>query len=146
MLVVASLSTPTVDAILASSSTSFGYDSCTAVLDNSGTAHIFNDQSMFISYSPLDPSESSVATIGEHTTSAAGIGTVRISWYDDDSTLHTYVLPNVLHFPKSSVNLISVTAFGKVFDPQFLKHNGKAVLISRNQSQSVLEWNNRNER
>ena len=47
VLVVASLSTPTVDSILASTFTSFGHDSCTAVLDNSATAHIFNDRSMF---------------------------------------------------------------------------------------------------
>ena len=116
VLVVASLSTPTVDSILASTFTSFGHDSCTAVLDNSATAHIFNDRSMFITYTPLDPSQSSVAKIGEHTTSTAGIGTVRISWYDDDHTLHTYDLTNVLHFPKASVNLIRITAFGKVFD------------------------------
>ena len=141
VLVVASLSTPTVNAILASTFTSFGFDYRTAVLDNSATAHIFNDRSMFISYTPLDPSQSSVATIGEHTTSAAGIGTVRVSWYDDDHKLHTYELPNVLHFPKSSVNLISVTAFGKAFDTQFLQSDGSAVQISTTQSQSVFEWN-----
>jgi len=138
---VASLSTSTVDSLLAWSFTSFGYDSRTAVLDNSATAHIFNDRDMFISYTSLDPSQTSVATIGEHTTSAAGIGTVRVSWYDDDHTLHTYELPNVLHFPKSTVNLISVTAFGKQFDPRFLEINGKAVCIRTSQFQSVLEWN-----
>ena len=138
---VASLSTSTVDSILAWSFTSFGYDSRTAILDNSATAHIFNDRDMFISYTPLDPSQTSVATIGEHTTSAAGIGTVRVSWHDDDNTLHTYELPNVLHFPKSTVNLISVTAFGKQFDPHFLEFNGKAVCISTTQFQSVLKWN-----
>ena len=96
---------------------------------------------MFITYTPLDPSQSSVATIGEHTASAAGIGTVRVSWYDDDHTLHTYDLPHMLHFPKSSVNLISVTAFGKVFDLQFLHDKGSEVSISTTQSQSVLKWN-----
>ena len=40
VLVVASLSTSTVDSILASTFISFGHDSCTAVLDNSATAHI----------------------------------------------------------------------------------------------------------
>jgi hypothetical protein len=63
--------------------------------------------------------EALVATIGVHTISVSGIGTVHAvsCWIDDeDGTTHTFILPpNVLHFPKSTVNLIIVTAFGKFF-------------------------------
>jgi hypothetical protein len=56
--------------------------------------------------------EALVATIGVHTISVSGIGTVHAvsCWIDDeDGTTHTFILPpNVLHFPKSTVNLIIV--------------------------------------
>ena len=139
-IVVASLSTSSLESILSASYFSFGHEDLTAVLDNSATAHIFHDKSMFTSYHPLEPSQSQVATIGEHTSSAAGIGSVSVSWTDDDGEVHTFQLKNVLHFPKSTVNLISVTAFAKEFNPRFRESGGKDAQITTGDGHSIFVW------
>lgn len=68
---------------MAVSFATFGHEEVTLVTDNSATAHICNDKSMFVTYQSLDPSQSPVATIGSDTLHAAGIGTVQWSWFDD---------------------------------------------------------------
>ena len=127
---ITSLSTQSVEAIISSCLFSFGHDTLTAVLDNSATTHIFHDKSMFSNYKTLDPSQSQVATIGEHKCSAHGIGNVDVAWFDDDGFVHEYTLHNVLHFPKSSMNLISITAFAKDNDPIFIANDGSKAYIS----------------
>ena len=140
-MVVASLSTPTVEAIMSSSLFSFGHENLTAVLDNSATTHIFHDKAMFSNYRVLDPSQSQVATIGEHTCSAHGIGDVKVAWFDDEGTLHEYTLPNVLHFPKSQVNLISITSFARDNNEKFLAAGGDKAYICTGDGHSKFTWN-----
>ncbi len=85
---------------------------------------------MFTSYDLLDPSQSLVATIGEHKISVLAIGSIPITWADDHGKLHTYVLNDILHFPKSSVNLISVTAFARYFNSSFENQGGSPATIT----------------
>ena len=139
-IVVVSLSTQTVESIMSSSLFSFGHENLTAVLDNSATAHIFHDKSMFSNYRVLDPSQSQVATIGEDTCSAHGIGDVEVSWFDDEGTLHKHVLKQALHFPKSGVNLISITAFARENNQEFLSNGGEKVYISTGDGHSKFTW------
>ena len=139
-IVVVTLSTQTVEAIMSSSLFSFGHENLTAVLDNSATTHIFHDKAMFSNYRVLDPSQSQVATIGEQTISAHGIGDVKLAWFDDEGTLHEHTLANALHFPKSSVNLISVTSFGRDNNEQFLATGGDKAYISTGDGHSKFTW------
>ncbi len=140
-LMVASMSASTLDQLRSFSYLSFtSGDTVTAILDNSATAHIFNDRSMFTSYSSLAADQSSVATIGEHTVSAEGIGSVPVTWTDDKGQLHTFILNDVLHFPKSSVNLISVTSFAMSFDAGFISQGGSPASITTSARQSCFTW------
>ena len=52
-----------------------------------------------------------VATIGGTQNSARGMGTVRWRWKDDDGRVHEYDIKDVLFFPNSPVNILSVTEF-----------------------------------
>ncbi len=140
-IVVATLSTPTVEAIMNSSLFSFGHENLTAVLDNSATTHIFHDKAMFSNYRVLDPSQGQVATIGEHSSSAHGIGDVDVAWFDDEGTLHEHTLKNALHFPKSGVNLISITSFARSNNDAFIANGGSKAYISTGDGHSKFTWN-----
>ncbi len=50
-----------------------------------------------------------VATIGGNQNNASGIGTVQWTWKDDSGKSHTFDVKNVLFFPSSPINILSVT-------------------------------------
>jgi hypothetical protein len=54
-----------------------------------------------------------VATIGGKGHSASGMGTVKWSWSDDVGETHTYLVKDVLFFPASPINILSVTSFAR---------------------------------
>ncbi len=56
-----------------------------------------------------------VATIGGNKNNAAGIGTVRWKWKDDNGKMHTYDIKNILFFPQSPINILSITEFAEQF-------------------------------
>ncbi len=51
-----------------------------------------------------------VATIGGNKNVTAGMGSVRWSWKDDNGKLHSMDIQDVLYFPSSPVNILSITA------------------------------------
>ena len=76
-----------------------------------------------------------VATIGGAKNSAAGMGTTQWSWNDDDGTHHTIDVENVLYFPQSPVNILSITSLAD----QFNDDDGTGV--NNNCSKSHSYWN-----
>ena len=87
-------------------------NSSSMVCDNSANVHICNDRKMFVGdLSPV--TNHKVATIGGKGHQPSGLGTVRWSWRDDKGTLHEYLVENVLYFPQSPINILSVTTFAK---------------------------------
>ena len=50
-----------------------------------------------------------VATIGGSNNSASGMGTVWWRWKYDIRKIHTLDIENVLYFPQSLVNILSIT-------------------------------------
>ena len=54
-----------------------------------------------------------LATIGGKLNQPAGIGTVKWTWKDDGGAVHTELLENTLYFPKSPINITSVTELAK---------------------------------
>ena len=52
-----------------------------------------------------------VATIGGKRHMPSGVGTVKWRWNDDNGTYHEYLVENVLYFPQSPINVLSVTKF-----------------------------------
>ena len=70
----------------------------------------------------------------KHKNIAQGVGDVEMSWSDDKGTTHTYLLTNVLHFPGSPVNILSVTAFANQLD------NDEATLIKTTHRHSIFKW------
>ena len=100
------------DRVRGKESVHFDTDSKSAVCDNSANVHVCNQKSMYVG--ELRPIEShKVATIGGKGHSPAGIGTVKWSWNDDCGHKHEYLVENVLFFPQSPINILSVTEFAK---------------------------------
>ena len=57
-----------------------------------------------------------VATIGGKLNQPSGIGTVKLTWQDYGGAVHTELLENTLYFPKSPINIMSVTELAKKFN------------------------------
>ena len=90
----------------------FDSDSTTVVCNNSANIHICNDKQHFVD--ELRPvAQHKVATIGGRGHAPSGIGTVEWTWCDDKGKRHTYRVRNVLFFPQSPINILSVTEFAK---------------------------------
>jgi hypothetical protein len=98
------------DKVSSSSSVRFDADSVTVICDNSANVHVCNTKSCFVGEIQMDKSLQ-VATIGGRQNASAGIGTVRWKWNDDDGVSHTFEIRDVLYFPESPVNILSVTKF-----------------------------------
>ena len=81
------------------------------VCDNSANTHICNYRDMFITFNATIAGL--VATIGGKLNQPVGIGTVKWTWKDDGGAVHTEQLKNTLYFPKSSINIMSVTELTK---------------------------------
>ena len=87
-------------------------DSSSMVCDNSANVHICNDRRMFVGdLSPV--SNHKVATIGGKGHQPSGIRTACWSWRDDKGKLHEYHVEDILYFPQSPINTLSVTTFAK---------------------------------
>ncbi len=100
-----------IDDITAQHSTiNFDSDASLVICDNSANVHVCNDKNMFVS--EIRPLQSHVvATIGGLENQAAGIGDIQWGWKDHSGQNHTYCIRNVLYFPKSPINMLSVTEF-----------------------------------
>ena len=59
-----------------------------------------------------------VATIGGKLNQPVGIGTVKWTWKDDGGAVYTELLENTLYFPKSPINIMSVTELAKQFNDE----------------------------
>ena len=59
-----------------------------------------------------------VATIRGKLNQSFGIGTVKWTWKDDGGAVHTEQLENTLYFPKSPINIMSVTELAKQFNDE----------------------------
>ena len=114
------------------SAESFDSDGTICVVDNSANVHIWQQRSDFTSYSKID--DYNVATIGGENHLAHGIGTVQMTWTDDVGHKHKYSMINVLHFPDSPVNILSVTAFANQLDDD----DGTSIKTMRRHS--IFEW------
>ena len=93
---------------------SFDSDSQTCVCDNSANTHIWNNIKNFIPASLVKLSasaSSSVVTICGSNVYPTSIGDVKIAWADDEGIPYRIVLKDVLYFPNSPVNVLSITAF-----------------------------------
>ncbi len=90
-------------------------DSFTAVTDNCANTHVINDETYFIpgTFKPLPTGHEGVMTIGGSDHIPQGTGDVRVYWKDDDGKEFEHILKNVLFFPHSPVNIISVSCFAQ---------------------------------
>ena len=94
-------------------SVQFDDDGSTVVLDNSATGHICNTANMYVGTIRPVENDAAVATINGKDNSPSGVGTVDWNWRDDDGVLHTHRFEDVLYFPQSPVNILSVTCFAE---------------------------------
>ena len=118
-------------------STDFDVGGTWCVLDNSANSHIWNKEADFVPGSIKKLGElSSVATIGGTNFYPAGIGDLNIRIRDDENKTSTLVLKNVLYFPNSPVNIISVVCLADHFNDD----TGTWVQTCRNSSK--FTWDN----
>ena len=119
----------------------FDSDSQSCVCDNSANTHIWNNLQDFIPSSLVEltaSASSSVVTIGGSNFHPTSIGNIKITWNDDNGIPYHTVLKNVLYFPDSPVNVLSVTAFAS----QLNDDNGTWIKTARHQS--VFSWDHDN--
>ena len=115
---------------------SFDTDASNIICDNSANVHICNDKSMFVG--PIRPTDKHyVATIGGTKNSATGMGTVCWRWKDDTGRQHTTNVNNVLLFPQSPVNILSITALAA----QFNDDEGTGIDTKRSKSRFYWKQN-----
>ncbi len=93
----------------------FGSNSSSFVCDNSANVHICNDKSIFVG-DISRVNSGAVATIGGKANRLSGIGTVKWEWKDDHGHVHSYLIKNVLYFPSSPINILSVTELANQLD------------------------------
>ena len=118
---------------------SFNSDSQSCICDNSANTHIWNCVKDFIPAILVQLSASaasSVVTIGGSDFHPTSIGDLKLTWTDDDGVPYTTILKDVLYFPDSPVNVLSVTAFAAQLDDD----HGTWIKTSRHQS--VFTWDN----
>ena len=89
---------------------------------------------MFIS-PPHRTDQHYVAIIGGAKNSAAGMGTTRWRREDDGGNQHTIDVDNVLYFPQSPGNILSITSLAYQFN------DGDGTGINTNRSKSHFYWN-----
>ena len=89
--------------------------SSTMVCDNSANVHICNRRKMFVG-EIRKVSNKQVATIGVKWHQPSGIGIVKWIWRDDPGKSHEYLVEDVLLFPQSPINILSVTCFARQFN------------------------------
>ncbi len=115
---------------------SFDSDATSVICDNSANVHVCNDRNMFVG--DIQPLQShAVATIGGNTNVASGIGNVKWRWKDDTGHEHSYLIHNVLFFPESPINILSITEFAN----QLNDDSGTGITTYRRES--VFFWDNR---
>ena len=90
-------------------------DLSTMVCDNSANVHICNQRNMFVG-DIRTVSNQQVATIGGKGHQPSGIGTVKWIWRDNFGKSHEYLVDDVLFFPQSPINILSVTCFARQLD------------------------------
>ena len=71
-----------------------------------------------------------VATIGGKLNQPSGNGTLKWTWKYDGGSLHTELLGNTLYFPKSPINIMSVTELST----QFNDEEGTVIYTKMNHS------------
>ncbi len=76
-----------------------------------------------------------VATIGGLEIQSAGIADVQWHWKDDPGQEHTLWIQSVLYFPKSPINILSVTKFVNQLNDE------KGTGITTNDQESVFFYN-----
>ena len=124
--------------------TPFDADSKIAVADNSANSHIWNERKDFKTFQSIDKSDLSegVITIGDSATFPEGIGDVHTHWKDDNGKDHKFILKNALYFPKSTVKVISVSAFS-LYSDELGDPDEKGTFITSRRSSSTLYWDHR---
>ena len=114
---------------------SFDTDSSHIVCDNSANVHICNDKSMFIG-DLRKTDKHYVATIAGQKSAASAMGTVQWKWKDDNGKQHSYDIRDVLYFPTSPVNILSVTGFADQLN------DDEGTGIDTKRSKSRFYWQN----
>ena len=71
---------------------------------------------MFVTFN--ETTSGLVATIGGKLNQPAGIGMVKWTWKDGGGAVHMEELDNTLYFPKSLINIMSVTELANQFNDE----------------------------
>ena len=55
----------------------------------------------------------SITNIQQRGYTLSRVGTIKLSWKDDDQNSHEYLISNVLYFPQLPINILSIMEFSK---------------------------------
>ncbi len=112
----------------------FDTDGLTFVMDNSANTHVCRDKLLFVG--DLRASNISLDTANGANGPQLQLGTIKVSWQDDNGDSHEYELDDVIFNPKSPFNIISIGRLGQQFGksdlPPTSDDNGTFIRSSAN--------------
>jgi len=122
-----------------------GFDDARVVLvDNCANTHVWNNLEDFEegSVKPINRLEG-VATIGGSNFYPESVGRLPLSWKDEEGNPFSIVLENVLYFPQSPVNVLSITRLADQLEDDpfgtYIKTGrGKSELVWQKQSRKLM--------
>jgi len=112
-------------------------DSTVCMVDNCANTHIWNCKDDFIPGSLQSISRmSSVATIGGSNFYPDSVGKLPVTWNDGKGGSYSIVLDNVLYFPHSPVNVMSITRLADQLDDDV------GTYVKTLRKSSIFAWKN----
>ena len=110
------------------------------VCNNSATGHICNDKTKY--HGELVPSIFVVGT-ATGTTGKLNMGTIILSVHDNAGVEHTFTLHNVVHMPKSPVNIVSTRRLAELFPDANGNVDKRGTGVSSFFDEHLLTWNHK---
>ena len=119
---------------------SFDSDLDMIIVDNAANCIVWKDKKLFVpgTYKLLKENESPVSDTAAGAGNAIAIGDLSISWKDDNSQIHQFILKNTFHIPDSPVNILGISAFSKCIGD----YEEKGTRINSSGQDSIFTWDN----
>ncbi len=119
----------------------FNSDGMTFVVDNAANCHVCKDKSLFVG--DIKDSHVSLDTANGVNGPRLQVGSIKISWLDDNGYSYVYQLDAVIYNPKSPFNILSVGRLGSHFGKEHSDCDDDGTYIRSSANFSTFTWDHR---
>ena len=116
----------------------FDSDGLTFVVENAANCHVCKDKSLF--FGNVHDSHFSLDTANGINGPRLQIGSIKISWLDNDGRSYVYQLDDVIYNPKSPFNILFVGRHGSYFDKVDATCDDNGTYIRSSANFSTFTW------